>query len=1270
MYLENNSTNSPIGDAVIVAKFINPKDGTLSSYTQTTDANGHVSFNYTPPATIVENTEINITFAVDGGTKVRERNITINFLPVGAVTGVDTSNYNLIAEPTAISVNKEDTGRVLDLYLENNSTTSPISGAVIIAKFINPKDGTLSSYSQTTDANGHVSFNFIPPVIDEQALRSDFNITFAVDGAIRPREANVTVAFLAVGAVTTEVNTTNYNILAIPDTIKITPTDTAKVLDIYVENNSTNLPASDVVVIGHFFNPKYGTLDKYTATTDTTGHIRFNYNVPTTLPSGSIIINFELENASIKREANVTVNFVNTATNSSAYIFTVTPSETNITIGGESRTIEAFINNGINNPVEGEVVYVDFTSDTQGRMNGFSATTDANGRVAFLYTSPDNITALYGSDINITLRMESNSSKEGNATIHFRDEILDYTLMPTPTEITIDAVDVPKVFDLYLVDTVSNRVIPNKVIKVKTFDITKGTFDNYQATTDSNGHVVFNYTSPSILPSASDFNVTFIVDTITPIGDNNITIHFATPIAGNYSDYNLTVLSNEINITSTGQSVTIKASLANGIVAGTGEVILVQFFDGTKGIMNKFSGTTDTNGKVEFIYTSPDNLTDLNGSQIRLYMENNSSQDVNITLNVDSAEYNITSEENLTIPTPATEYTISVGLSIKDTGGGYAPAIGKTIVAEYLMPIYGELASYEGVVGANGNVVFTYTSPSSLQNIADTNITFYYKENRTIISKTTLRFNGQTSNSPTKMFILPSSLTITAAGEEQNVTIVTVNAQNIGVSTTIGIEEPINGVEDYGYFSSNVVTTDANGRAVVRYTAPNSISGLVERNITITETSQNILTQELNIKYLNAGTSSTYDISVINKDSYFLDTLDQFTVVIHSFGSIDNKITDTDVLEVNLTTIFPVMLNFNTNNTTTYSGQSSNPITIRTQTVSGTAAIEISALIFDGSKNVVLTKTIPIVILSGPVQSLSLFYKGTGTDATFGIYQNFYTIHAVDKYNNPAREGTTLYPSVINGVKLNKASAEKGQILAGSPATFKDDTNPFNGINTDDLLAIIPKSTMHDNLYLGGWSISNASSSTLTLDEEYQGVTTPSLSFLPGLNYLVGNSDRYVDGYGIATVDIQAENGSYKTDANGNVGFEVRFDPILAGHTVTLSAHAYDINRTGVAKVAQLRWDTFNSSSKLITNDGTNAFFSLALSISNGLEHLVGVSIDPDSIKSSDSGCDLNISLPNILTTDINGRIYVGISTGLGNSTADECTITWDALGGNIYKEY
>ena len=156
--------------------------------------------------------------------------------------------------------------------------------------------------------------------------------------------------------------------------------------------------------------------------------------------------------------------------------------------------------------------------------------------------------------------------------------------------------------------------------------------------------------------------------------------------------------------------------------------------------------------------------------------------------------------------------------------------------------------------------------------------------------------------------------------------------------------------------------------------------------------------------------------------------------------------------------------------------------------------------------------------------------------------------------------------------------------------------------------------------------------------------------------------------------DISGTGGSYVTDASGITQIDVAFDPVLAGHTVTLSVHSNDGNRTGTAKVASLRWDNYSTTSVFIDNDGSDHNVTLSLGINNidgdPLESLIGVDIVPSGIISDSGQCELNTSATHDLNTNANGQIRVQISTsGLDPDTA-QCSISWSTSGAHIYREY
>jgi len=632
---------------------------------------------------------------------------------------------------------------------------------------------------------------------------------------------------------------------------------------------------------------------------------------------------------------------------------------------------------------------------------------------------------------------------------------------------------------------------------------------------------------------------------------------------------------------------------------------------------------------------------------------------------------------NATTPLEITQADTAYEIKVQMIEDGYV-ASGKIVKMKPFNSDNGAVANYEATTGADGYAVFAYTSPAVLPaNGTSAILELTNDENGTIITQNiVLSYQNQGSlNKVEKLYVTPKELTITSGDEEKEITILTLNAQNIGVSSTVVLEQLNDGVHDYGSFDPvGPITTDSNGKAVVKYIAPSSISGITERNITVTETSEN-LTQTLNIKYnTSTGPGIDYEIGVSVPASLSIETTDQITVTIHELGNPSVTIDDANVHEVNLTTSTANILTFSGKDMKTYSGAAIKPIAVTTDTLSGTAVIEINASIFNGDKDVILKTVLPISVLSGPVTAMSLVYTGTDEDSEIGLNKNYYTIHAVDKYNNPAKAGVMLSPSVINGTKIVKSPAieanPQGKIYYGAQATFEDLTVDLFNVDPSDVLAIVPNQSMFSKNYLGNWSINSVASDTsLQLEEELFEANYKDLS------YVIGNSKRIMLNNSVATVDIQPRDGSFATDANGNVRLVVTFDPILSGHTVTISANAYDDStRTGIAQINGLRWGSYNSTTVTVDNDGGSHNVSLQLGISNisdaPIEALMDVDISPTGIESSSSQCQLNTAAPMDLNPGINGFITFSITTKATDPDVTECDITWSKSNASIFKEY
>ncbi len=632
--------------------------------------------------------------------------------------------------------------------------------------------------------------------------------------------------------------------------------------------------------------------------------------------------------------------------------------------------------------------------------------------------------------------------------------------------------------------------------------------------------------------------------------------------------------------------------------------------------------------------------------------------------------------KNISISNTGSSYQIEIALYFIDEYGRSSPVVNENIVADFIQPIYGKMDSYTQTTDSSGIAKFTYISPQRIDDINYTTLKFYREKDLGVFLEIDLNFDIQSDKQVYDLYLEPSNFVVSTPSQTKEIRIVTVNSKNVGIATTIQVEQLANGDgNSYGSFEQpSTFTTDESGVATLNYTAPTVIPGATFREIEVsaTDASGNVIVKKLKIDFqtVNETNATAYDIDIINENTLEVNSTGSITVKIFKEGNVDEIISNSYVNEVNVSTAFTNMIEINGSSNTTYSNIGIKVIPVTTSTISGTALIDLSANIFDGEKNVTISKRVPVVILSGPISSLSLVYVSTTYDEENGLFIDRWNIHAVDKYANPAREGISLYPTLINGYK--RVGYAAGSIVAGDPANFTDAAAPFGAVDVNppnnDRLIIMPQSTPEkiDKSYLGDWTISRVvDSSTLELEDIYAG---PDAS---QLKYIIGSEKRALaDVISIADIKSAEPDGTYKTDADGNVRFDVTYDPMLVGHTLTLSAKTYNgTERSGTAIRTNFRGEGYTVNSKKIDNDGNTHTVTLSISIKPNGEPLVGVQLIPDSITSDSGQCTLAPNHPPIYTNN-NGSFTVSIDTAGDINKANECTISWEPSNASIYYEY
>lgn len=318
--------------------------------------------------------------------------------------------------------------------------------------------------------------------------------------------------------------------------------------------------------------------------------------------------------------------------------------------------------------------------------------------------------------------------------------------------------------------------------------------------------------------------------------------------------------------------------------------------------------------------------------------------------------------------------------------------------------------------------------------------------------------------------------------------------------------------------------------------------------------------------------------------------------------------------------------------------------------------------------------------------ALSIVYDST-SDSSSGKMIGHYHVHAVDDSGKPM-SGLKLKLSLINGVKQiqnEKVQKGTGNILTTTPITFDDNGVDFSraGISVGDSLIVLPTAGKTGLTYLGDWRISGIGQK-LTLEEN-----SFHLESTENLTYIIGNEERLLGGKNgnrgvltVAHIQKKDDNATFVTDKNGFTYFDVVFDPVLSGHTVTVGVHTSG-NRLGISKVIGLRGAEFPEVEVSIENTGHRVVVPMTLSIqptNGGSEHLIDLDINPSSFTvEPTSDCQIDYRESDF-HTDSGGRVFLVVNTnGLiesteGNTTtvtgAETCTIKWEGSVSSIYLEY
>jgi len=520
------------------------------------------------------------------------------------------------------------------------------------------------------------------------------------------------------------------------------------------------------------------------------------------------------------------------------------------------------------------------------------------------------------------------------------------------------------------------------------------------------------------------------------------------------------------------------------------------------------------------------------------------------------------------------------------------------------------------------------------------------------------------------LVVSPSNIQV-IKGLKDKITIIALDKNSNPVpSSKIKISVPVNkDGEIFGSFDNYEVTTKDNGQAMVIYTAPTN-AGEIDDNVSVRFSVVNSLVSDsINLIFSKGNSSTDYDIEVNAPDFIEVDSSGNLLVNIVEAKSLGKQIEDKNVIEVNVTSLVNGFISFEGNGSEGYQYNSASykNIKIFSGKKSGIDVIRVSACVSDGDGNITITKDIPVTISSGPISAMSINYVDSSYDSENALFVDNYSIHAVDRFGNPANAGSKLYVGVVNDVKIDGNGNElylenNGAIRYDSVrelTEFKllNSNYKFDTVKEGDNVVILASKNRHDPAYLGGWIVEEVvNDSTIRFSSKYLGEIANNLKFVLGNEYRYDSCEDTV-----RVADFDSSDKTYVTDEGGNAKLKLRYDSYLIGKDVYIYANSYSDKRVGIALKRKL-WGTGipipgAKTCSAPKDSSKKCSFDFTLYPNNSPEVLRNVKIGGFSLNGS---CKIEYE---DLETGCDGTVSVEVNTTANSS----CSVTWD---GSIQYEH
>ncbi len=764
-----------------------------------------------------------------------------------------------------------------------------------------------------------------------------------------------------------------------------------------------------------------------------------------------------------------------------------------------------------------------------------------------------------------------------------------YTISAYTKEIEITDAGEQKDIELYVYKKSDIAAIPyeNAKVKVDFIDKVVGGFDANEKSADANGKVTFTYTAPNDIKNLDDLKVRFYLENNESV-ESNITIKFKyKSISANTK---LEVSPNNITVTSPNEENNIKVLVLDeddkpieGVkISISGKLVE----DGVDyGSIDKSEITTDSTGVATFKYTSPDSVEELYEKEKNLTLRlENSDIEKNITIKYINPQ-TISSVKKIVLD--PSEFTVAEG--VEQTISVYTfdennSAVSGTLYVDSLIDennkIFGEITPSIIKTDSSGKATIKYTPVSNIYDFSGESkkVRIRSANNKEV----NLTINFPAKKEIGKLILSPDFISV-VKGLTKEIKILTLTNDNKPISTTVELPSLIDSDNKtlLGTFSEYSVKTDEKGEATVTYTAPSDVSNITgEKKFTINVKDSSI-SADLTLDFSNTqAVEKVYKINLTAPDYVEITGKANIVIDIVERDNEDKYIDSNNIHKVTVETQNG-LLYFDesfSNTSYEYNTSSRKSIYLYSKYNTGIEIIKVTADIFNGENNVTISDTFALTVSSGPVSAISLVYKNTEYNAPF--FEDVFTLHAVDKYGNPAKKGTKIEVGVVSGVRVGgngnylkvdkNGSLGKNNVneiefnLTNSDYNLTTVHDKYNNDEGSDSLIILANEDRFSPLYLGGWIVEEViDNDTLILNGDFNLTNTK----MDLLSFVIGNEKRYNECESTYNViDFDQESKTYLLDENGNAKLILRYDPFFIGHDVFIYANSVSENkRVGVS---------------------------------------------------------------------------------------------------------